>query len=600
MLRLLTVICLLAGSCLALAAPTVITAESFALRGEPKYQPGFTQFDYVNTQAPRGGTMRMHAIGTFDNLHRYAQRGLAAAGSEQLYDPLFTGSSDEIEVYYPLIAEKIDYADDYTFITFHINPAATFQDGKPIRAEDVKFTFEKFAEEGVVQFKRYYSFVKSIDVLNSRQVRFNLEAANREQMMALFNLQILPEHYWKERNFSEPLKEIPVGSSGVTIRDFKFGQHVTYENLDNYWARKLPSRIGQGNFQYERYDYYRDDIVAFEAFKSGEFDFWQEPEAKNWATAYDFPAIKQGKVVKEQLDHSIPQETAGFVFNTQKPQFKDPKVRRALACMLDFEWMNKALFYGQYQRTQSYFTNTEYKATGLPSAQELLILEPLKVLVPAEVFSEPFALPSTTGDGNIRNNMRKAISLLDEAGWELKNKQMVNRLTGEPLAFELLSYRPLTEKNTAPFKANLEKIGVTLNLRKVDRSQFVNRLRGHEFDMIDARYTANAYPSSDLKIVWRSNFVDSTWNMANVMDPAIDALIDGIAASQEDPEKLLAYGRAFDRVALWNYFMIPQWHLSAFRIAYWDMFARPSTRPLYSLGMENWWIDPGKQSALGR
>lgn len=582
------------------AAPAVITTEAFALRGEPKYKPGFTHFDYVNPEAPRGGTLRLHAIGTFDNLNRYAQRGSPAAGSDQLYDPLMTGSSDEIEVYYPLIAEKVAYADDYSFVTFHINPAATFQDGKPIRPDDVKFTFEKFSAEGVPQFKRYYAFVTSVEVLDTRTVRFNLKDANREQMTSLFGLRILPEHYWSSRNFGEPTKEIPIGSSGSTIKDFKLGQYIIYENLANYWARKLPSRIGQGNVQFERYDYYRDEVVAFEAFKAGEFDFWQEPEAKNWATAYEFPAIKQGKVIKEQLEHSIPQETKGFVFNSQKPQFKDRRVRMALAYMLDFEWMNKAFFFNEYTRTRSYFTNTDYASSGMPSADELAILEPLKGQIPAEVFTEPFNPPTTAGDGNIRANMRKALALLKEAGWSLKNKQMVNDNTGEPLSFELLSYRPLTEKNAAPFKANLQKIGVTLTLRQVDSSQFINRVRSHDFEMIEFSYTPNPYPSSDLKIVWRSNFVDSTWNMANVQDPAIDALIDGIAGSQEDPAKLLAYGRAFDRVALWNYFMIPQWHLSAFRIAYWDQFSRPATRPQYELGVDTWWIDPDKAKKLGR
>ncbi len=581
------------------ATAQTLVSESFALRGAPRYAPGFTHFDYVNPQAPRGGTLRLHATGTFDNLHRFAKRGSAAIGSDDLYDTLLISSDDEIEVYYPLIAERFEYTSDYSQVTFHIDPAATFQDGQPIRPEDVRFSFEKFAAEGVVQFKKYFSFVKSIEVLDARRVRFNLENAGREQMKALFSLNVLPEHYWKSRDFGEPLKEVPVGSSGVTIRDFKFGQYIVYENLDSYWARRRPSRIGQDNFQFVRYDYYRDDVVAFEAFKSGEFDFWQEPEAKNWATAYDFPALKRGEVVKEQLEHRIPQDTTGFVYNTKKPVFTDPRVRHALAYMLDFEWMNKALFYGQYRRTQSYFTNTEYAVSGLPDADELAILEPLRQLVPPQVFSEPFSLPVTEGDGNLRANMRAAIRLLDEAGWELKNQRMINRQSGVPLEFELLSYRPLTEKSAAPFKTNLARIGVTLNLRKVDNSQFINRLRSHEFDMIDARYPAFPYPSSDLKILWHSDFVDSTWNMANVTDPAIDALVEGIASNQEDPRSLLAYGRALDRVALWNFFMIPQWNLSAFRIAYRDVFARPAQRPQYALGLETWWFDAGKTARSG-
>lgn len=579
-------------------AVEVISTEAVALRGTPKYAEDFGHFDYVKPDAPKGGTIRLHAIGTYDNFNRFAQRGDAATNSSNFYDTLLTTSDDEIEAYYPLIASKVEYASDYSYVTFFINPKARFQDDKPIRAEDVMFSFEKFASEGVPQFKRYYSFVKNIEVIAPRQVRFSLEGANREQMISLFGLRIMPEHYWADRNFGEPLKEPPVGSSAMTVADYKFGQYITYEYKDNYWGKDLPVNKGRNNFAKVRYDYYRDAIVAFEAFKSGEFDFWQEGEAKNWATAYDFPAHNNGRVVREQLKHSIPQRTDGFVFNTKRSQFEDQRVRRALTEMLDFEWMNKALFYDQYVRTQSYFTNTEFAAKGLPSDAELEILTPLKGQVPDDLFNKPFALPVTKGDGNIRRNMRNALRLLKQAGWQLKDGKLMHSETGKPLEFELLSYSPLTERIAAPFKKNLARIGITLNLRQVDSTQFINRVREHDFDMVSFRYTANAYPSSNMKIVWRSNFVDSTWNLANVTDPAIDALIDGITENQENPEKLLNYGRALDRTLLWNYYIIPQWHLSAFRIAYWNKFSRPNTRPSYSLGQDTWWIDNDKHVAL--
>ncbi|OMH29529.1 extracellular solute-binding protein [Motiliproteus sp. MSK22-1] len=579
------------------ASPEVISAHAVALRGTPKYQPDFQNFDYVNPDAPKGGTLRLHSIGTFDNFNRFAQRGDAATASDQLYDTLFVTSDDEIGVYYPLIAEKVDFADDYSFVTFSLNPDARFQDQTPITADDVKFTFEKFSTEGVVQFKRYYSFVKDVEVLSRHQVKFSLEGANKEQMLSLFTLTILPQHYWESRNFKEPLKEIPIGSSGITVKDYKFGQYIIYEHLDNYWAKDLPVNKGRNNFKYIRYDYYRDAIVAFEAFKSGEFDFWQESEAKNWATAYDFPAFTDKKVLKEQLPHSIPQRTDGFIFNSKRPQFSDQRVREALAYMIDFEWMNKALFYNQYTRTESYFTNTEFAATGLPDDDELEILTPLKGKIPEQVFTKEFKLPTTKGDGNIRNNMRQALRLLKSAGWELKDRKLVNSKTGKPFEFELLSYRPLTERIAAPFKSNLAKIGITLNLRQVDSTQFINRVREHDFDMVSFRYSANPYPSSSLKIIWRSDFVDSTWNIANVTDPAIDALIDGINTHQENPRKLQAYGRALDRTLLWNFYIIPQWHLSAFRIAYWDKFSRPESRPLYSLGIDTWWQNNKKPGA---
>ncbi|WP_431688910.1 extracellular solute-binding protein [Hahella sp. NBU794] len=600
MIRSFVLLLLCAVSLVCYGEPEVITAKGIALRGEPKYPDDFTHFDYVNPDAPKGGTIRLHSIGTYDNFNRYAQRGTSGAGADELYDSLLIASQDEIEVYYPLIAEKIEFASDYSWIIFHINPKATFQDHKPITAQDVKFSFEKFANEGVPQFKKYYSFITSIEVLDEHQVKFSMKDANREQMFSLFSLKILPEHYWASRNFGDPIKDVPLGSSGVTISDYSYGQYVVVKTLDDYWGKDLPVNKGRNNITYTRYDYYRDATVAFEAFKSGEFDFWQEGEAKNWATAYNFPAIKNKLVKKEELAHSIPQSTTGFVYNTERPIFKDRRVRKALSYLLDFEWMNKALFYGQYVRTTSYFTNTPYSTSGLPSEAELEILNPLKDQLPPEVFEKPFKLPVTNGDGYIRDNIRIALQLLKEAGWELRDGKTVNAKTGQQMEFELLSYSPTTERSAAPLRRNLEKIGIIMNLRQVDPSQYINRVRTHDFDMVSFRYPALSYPSSDLKILFHSSFVDSTWNSANLRDPAVDAIVEGIEKSQEDPDKLLVYGHALDRVLLWKYLMIPQWHLSAFRIAYWDKFSRPETRPKYDLGQDTWWFDKDKAAQLGR
>lgn len=585
-------------STVSIATTELISATSIALRGEPKYSADATHLDYVNPDAPYGGQLRLHSIGTYDNFNRFAQRGDAATNSDAFYDTLFTQSDDEIEVYYPLIAERLEYSSDYSQLSIFVNPKARFQDDKEITAQDVKFSFDKFSSEGVPQFKRYYSFVKEIIVESKHKVTFKLEGANREQMMTLLNLRVLPEHYWSERNFGEPLKEPPLGSSGMTVADYKFGQYIIYEYLENYWAKDLFVNKGKNNFKTVRYDYYRDAIVAFEAFKSGEFDFWQEGEAKNWATAYNFPAHEDGRVERKQLTHKIPQRTNGFVFNTKHPLFTDQRVRRAITEMLDFEWMNKGLFYDQYVRTQSYFTNTEFASSGKPSQGELEILEPLKGQIPDEIFTSEFKLPVTKGNGDIRRNMRAALRLLKQAGWVLKDGVLTNKESGKIFEFELLSYSPLTERFAAPFKQNLDRIGITMNLRQVDSTQFINRVREHDFDMVPFRYSANAYPSSDLKIVWRSNFVDSTWNLANVTDPAIDALIDGISENQENTDKLRDYGRALDRTLLWNYYIVPQWHISAFRIAYWNKFSYPDTRPAYALGRETWWFDSDKAMTL--
>ncbi|WP_196158763.1 extracellular solute-binding protein [Reinekea sp. G2M2-21] len=582
----------------AFADVSFIDAESIALRGQPKYAPGFLHFDYVNPDAPKGGMLRSEAIGTFDSLNQYGQRGDRVINADALNDTLMTDSDDEISVYYPLIAERIRYADDYSSITFFINPKARFSDGKKITANDVKFSFEKFSTQGVPQFAKYYAFVKSIEVSSENTVTFSLEGADREQMMSLCNLTVLPEHFWSSRDLSEPLKEVPIGSGGFTISDFKFGQYVIYKRLPDYWATDLPVNKGQSNFDEYRFDYYRDQTVAFEAFKAGDIDIWQESIAKNWATAYDIPAIQQGRMIREEIEHDIPQNMQSFIFNTKRAVFSDVRVRQALNYALDFEWMNKNLFYDQYSRTVSYFQGTDYMARQLPSDEELAILEPIRDKIRPEVFTQIYEPPKTDASGNIRSNLRAALALLKEAGWEVKNQKLTNVDTGELFTFELLTYSPTTERIAIPLQENLQKMGIEMTIRQVDTSQFVNRWHDHDFDMVSMRYSANAYPSSNLQIVWRSDFVDSTYNQANVTDEAVDYLIDGIVANQSDENALLHWGRALDRVLLWNHYVIPQWHLSKFRVAYYDKFSRPAQRPKYALGTSTWWLDKEKANKL--
>jgi microcin C transport system substrate-binding protein len=581
----------------AVAEVTFIEAESFALRGEPKYADGFTHFDYVNPNAPKGGTLRSYTVGTFDSLNRYGQRGDPAVGSDGLYDSLMQSSDDEISVYYPLIAERFRYADDYSSITFFINPAARFTDGEKITAEDVAFSFEKFKAQGVPQFATYYAFVTDVSVDSEQQITFTLQDADREQMMALLSLTILPEHYWAERDLSEPLKEPPVGSSGYVISDFKFGQYIIYQALDDYWAKDLAVNKGQNNFELYRYDYYRDQTVAFEAFKAGDIDIWQENIAKQWATGYDIPAVKEGRLIKEEIEHSIPQNMQAFIFNTKSKFLQDVRVRQALNYALDFEWMNKNLFYDQYTRTVSYFQGTEYMARELPTEEELAILEPIRDKIRPEVFTTVYEPPVNDGTGNMRTNLRAALALFKEAGWEVKDQKLTNA-AGEVFEFELMTFSPTTERIAIPLQENLRRLGIEMNIRQVDTSQFVNRWHDHDFDMISYNYRANPYPSASLQITWRSNFIDSTYNQANVTDEAIDYLIDGIVANQTNDEALLHWGRALDRVLLWNHYVIPQWHLSKFRVAYYNKFSRPETRPTYSLGTGTWWLDEEKAAAL--
>ncbi|GAB1484211.1 extracellular solute-binding protein [Treponema sp.] len=580
------------------AEPKIIVSHAISLRGEPKYKAGFKNFDYVNPAAPKGGSLVLHAIGTYDNFNRYAQRGVAASDSTSFYDSLMVGSADETDSYYGLIAEKIEYPEDFTWITFHINPKARHQDGKRITSADVVFSFNTFMEKGVPQFKQYYKDVTKVEALDDLRVRFTLKEGDKELAIALCTLTILPKHYWEKHDFTEPLDTIPLGSGAYTVKDFKIGQYVSYERIKNYWAADIPVNKGKLNFDTIRYDYYRDDTVALEAFKAGEYDFREENVALFWATMYTGPAFNSGRIIKEDISHDIPAGMQSFVFNIQRPVFADRRIRMAINYALDFEWMNKNLFYDQYTRTRSYFQNTEYEAKALPSAAERKILEPIKDKIPPEVFTKVYQPPKTDGSGTIRSETRSALALFKEAGWEIKGGKMTELKSGKIMEFELLLYSPTFERVAIPLQKNLERFGVTLNIRMVDTTQFINRLRERDFDLISGGYSANYYPSEDLKIVWRSDYLDYTYNTAGVQDPAIDYLIDGISANQGNPAALLDWGRAFDRVLQWNHYVIPQWHISKFRVAYLNKFSRPSLRPKYSIGIDTWWVDPKKEAAL--
>ncbi|PSW14479.1 ABC transporter substrate-binding protein [Photobacterium rosenbergii] len=592
----LLVAMVIAGS---VSAGEVIESRSLVGFGAAKYPADFTHFDYVNPDAPKGGQVTYAQVGTFDSFNRFASRGVSAAGSEAIYDTLFVSSEDEIDSYYPLIAEKVRYPEDFSWMEVDINPNAKFHDGEPITAADVAFTFDKFMKEGVAQYKVYFKDVKSVTAKSERTARIEMAEPNREVLLALVQgMNVLPEHYWKDKNLSEPINTPPVGSSAYKISDYKSGQSVTYTLVKDYWAKDLPVNVGRNNFQTIKYDYYRDETVTLEAFKAGEYDIREENVAKFWATMYQGPNFDKGYIIKEEIPHQIPQSMQAFVFNTERSYFSDPKVREALSYAMDFEWMNKSLFYNQYTRSRSYFQNTDYEAKGLPSEDEVAVLAPVKDKVPARVFTEEYQPPVSDGSGRIRVQLRKALALMKEAGWEVQNKVMTNVETGEAFTFELLMYSPTTERLAIPLQKNLKLLGIDMRLRTVDTTQYIKRLRDRDFDMVSAGYGANPYPSPNLMIAWNSNFIDSTYNTAGVKDPAIDYLTEQIAENQENPDKLLSLGRALDRVLQWNFYVIPQWHISMFRVSSWDKFSRPDVRPKYSLGRDTWWIDNEKAAKL--
>lgn len=577
-------------------AQTIKESYAFAVLGEPKYDANFTHFDYVNPAAPKGGNITLSAMGTFDNFNRFALRGVAAERTDSLYDTLFVTSDDEPGSYYPLVAEAARYADDFSWAEVTINPRARFHDGSSVKASDIAFTFHKFMTEGVPQFRLVFkgTTVKAIAPLT---VRIQLAEPSKESMLSLFSLPVMPESFWKDHKLSDPISTPPLAGGPYRITSWRMGQYLVYSRVKDYWAANLPVNRGRWNFDTIRYDYYLDDNVAFEAFKAGAFDMRQEVSAKNWATRYIGKNFANHYIVKDEQKNESAQDTRWLAFNIQRPVFTDRRVRQAITLAFDFEWMNKALFYNAYSRTNSYFQNTEYAARDYPDAAELTLLAPLKAEVPPEVFTTIFVPPTTKGSGYDRDNLLKASALLDESGWVLKNQKRVNA-QGKPLTFELLLSSGGNNQWVLPFQHNLERLGITLEIRQVDNAQITNRMRNRDYDMMTRLWQAQPWPSTNLRISWASEYINSTYNAPGVASPAIDTLIGKIIAAQGDKEKLLPLGRALDRVLTWNYYMLPMWFMAQDRLAYWDKFAKPSVRPIYSLGFDNWWYDVNKAAKL--
>ncbi|MCE0813955.1 extracellular solute-binding protein [Buttiauxella sp. S04-F03] len=594
--RILTLLslCLIAAPGL---AENIKESYSFAVLGEPKYAINFTHFDYVNPAAPKGGDITLSAIGTFDNFNRYALRGNPGVSTETLYDTLFTNSDDEPGSYYPLVAEMARYPDNFAWAEIEINPQARFHDGTPIKASDVAFTFNKFMTEGVPQFRLVYKGAK-VRAIAPLTVRIELATPSKERMLGLFSLPVFPEKFWKNHKLSDPLSAPPLASGPYKITAWRMGQYITYSRVRDYWAANLPVNRGRWNFDSIRYDYYLDDNVAFEAFKAGAFDFRNEVSAKNWATRYTGKNFANHFIVKEEQPNDAAQDARWLAFNIQRPIFEDRKVREAIGLAFDFEWMNKALFYGAYSRANSYFQNTEYAARDYPHADELILLAPMKKDLPPEVFTSIYNPPKSNGNGFDRENLLKAMTLLKEAGWELKDQKLINVKTGKPFTFELLIGATGNTQWVLPFQHNLQRLGITMEIRQVDNSQLTNRMRKRDYDMIPTLYSAMPYPSADVQIAWASEYVDSTYNAPGVKSPVVDELISQIVANQGDKQKLLPLGRALDRVLTWNYYMIPMWYMAADRFAWWNKFSKPAIHPLYATGFDTWWYDVNKAAQL--
>jgi microcin C transport system substrate-binding protein len=581
-------------------AQEVKPRHAIAMHGEPKYGPGFKNFDYVNPDAPKGGEVKLAAIGTFDNLNPYILKGVAAAGLGGLFETLLTNSDDEAFTEYGQLAESIEMPEDRSWVAFTLRKEARWHDGKPVTPEDVIFSLEILKTKGQPFFRFYFADVKKAEKTGPRTVRFTFSGGeNRELPLIVGQMPVLPRHFWEGRRFDKTILEPPLGSGPYRIKAFEPGRSITYERVKDYWGADLPVNKGRHNFDIIRYDYYRDTTVALEAFKGGEYHFRQENVSKDWATAYNSPAVRKGLIKKEEIRHQRPTGMQAFVFNIRKPLFRDPRVRRALAHAFDFEWTNKNLFFGQYTRTKSYFSNSELASTGLPGPDELEFLEPLRGQIPDEVFTKAYEPPATDGSGNIRGNLRKALRLLKEAGWVIEEGRLVNAGTGAPFTFEILLNQPTWERIALPFRRNLKRLGIDARVRTVDTAQYQRRTEDFDFDMIVDVFGQSLSPGNEQRDLWGSEAADrpGSRNTIGIRSDAIDTLIDLVIAAP-DRESLTARTRALDRVLLWGHYVIPHWHIQSFRVAYWDKFGRPAITPKYNLGFDTWWIDSGKNVAL--
>ncbi|EPY02906.1 extracellular solute-binding protein [Magnetospirillum fulvum] len=550
----------------------------------------FSQFDYVNPNAPKGGEIRLAETGGWDTLNPFTVKGEAAGGSDLPFETLMIESADEPFSEYGLLAESIEFPADRSWVAFTLRPKARWHDGKPITADDVVFSFDILKTKGHPRYRFYYAAVDKVEKVGERKVRFTFKPGdNRELPLILGQLPVLPKHYWKGRDFAATTLEPPLGSGPYKAGPFETGRTVTWVRVKDYWGADLPVRRGQYNFDRIRYDSYRDTTVALEAFKAGEYDWRLEMEAKKWATGYqDWSGLKDGRGLKEAFPNQRPAGMQAYVYNLRRPLFQDAKVREALAYAFDFEWTNKTLFYGQYKRTTSFFANSDMAATGLPGPKELEVLEPLRDKVPPQVFTSVYKPPETEGDGNIRANLRAAMRLLEEAGWTVQNGKLVK--DGRPFVFEILLVQPVWERIALPFARNLERLGIEANVRVVDTAQYKNRVDQYDYDMVVQVWGQSQSPGNEQASFWGSAAADAVGgqNLAGIKNPAIDALVAALIAAP-DRETLVARARALDRVLLWNHYVIPQWHLGVDRVAWWDKFGRPAITPASGVRPMAWW-----------
>ncbi|MDX1484987.1 MAG: extracellular solute-binding protein [Alphaproteobacteria bacterium] len=575
-------------------------AHGLAMHGDLKYGPDFKHFDYVNPTAPKGGPLRLADTGTFDNLNPFILKGATASGMGRVFDTLATISNDEPFSQYGQVAETIETPPDRSWVIFTLRPEARFHDGHPITAEDVEFTFHTLVKKGHPFYRFYFGSVAKVERLGRLKIKFSFKKGdNRELPLILGELPLLPAHYWKDKDFAKTTLTPPLGSGAYKVKTLEAGRSITFERVRDYWAADLPVNKGQNNFDTIRYDYYLDDTVAIEALIKGEFDLRQENNSKAWATAYDSPAVRAGLLIKRLFPNQNPTGMQAFVFNTRRSIFRDRQVRWALAHAFDFEWSNRNLFYGAYSRTKSYFSNSELASRGLPSPEELAILEPYRGRIPDEVFTKEYQPPEGGSNARLRANLLKALELLKGAGWVVREGKLINAKTGRQMRFEVLLVSPAFERIVGPFIYNLRRLGIAARMRTVDTSQYQNRVRAFDFDMIVGGWGQSLSPGNEQRSYWNSKNadIDGGRNTPGIKDPVVDELVEKLIAAP-DRKALVARTRALDRVLLWGHYVIPNWHIKGDRFAFWDKFGRPKTIPLRGTSVSTWWLDAAKAEAV--
>jgi microcin C transport system substrate-binding protein len=602
---------------MALADDGPITrSNAIAILAKPALPEDFPYFPYVNPNAPKGGEVTLASIGTFDSFNPFILRGTSAAGQVSpwvilpggsgsgssighIWESLLTSSADEVATGYGHIAQTIEMPANKLWVAFELRPEAKFSDGVPLTAEDIAWTYNTLLAQGRPSFRIQMADVKDVVVENPHRVVFHFKSnENRELPLILGGIPILPKHFFDGRDFTKPLVDPPVGSGPYRIASFELGRSVVFERRADWWAANLPTAKGTNNFDRVRIEYFRDTTVAMEAFKAGQTDLRSENISKNWATAYDFPAVQKGWVIKGDFKHHLPTGMQGYIMNTRRPAFADPLVRQAMDEAFDFEWENKNLFYNSYVRTDSYFSNSDLASSGIPEGDELKLLEPYRKELPPALFTEPFKLPVTDGTGNNREQLRRALKLLEQAGWTVKDRKLVDK-NGQQMSFTILLDDPSLERPALPYVQQLQKLGIDAHVRTVDPAQYQHLTDDFEFDMTMIVYPESDIPGNELRdyFTCAAAKAQGSGNWGGICDPAVDALVERVVTAQ-DRQTLTTAARALDRVLLWRWYLVPNWDSNSFHVAYWDRFGHPDKPIRQGFNFDTWWVDPTKSAAI--